>query len=91
MKLRKSVFTIVIVLLIASHGPSSGLALDEDYYQFVRDHNGYDTPHTFWHFEITTPTQKPAYPLYYSWDKDQPFLGSTLSFLFANRISIKSD
>jgi hypothetical protein len=89
MIMRKSVFTILIILLIAFPVPSSGLVLDEDYYQFERDHNGYDTPHTFWHFEITTPTQKPAYPLYYSWDKDQPFLDSSLSFLFANRIVIR--
>jgi len=85
---RKLISAVLVAIFFVFSILSTGSADDEEFY-FHKKQNGYDTPKTFWRFEIRTPTQKPSYPPYFLWDKDQPFLESSLPLLFGNQIFIK--
>ena len=88
--MRKLIIYILFSAFIVSLLSVSIMA-EEDDLEFQRKYNKQDNPISLWHFQISTPSERTDYPPSFLWYLGAPYMDSTLTPIFGNRIYIKKD
>jgi hypothetical protein len=81
----------IIATTLATLILSVSIKAEEGDLEFQRKYNKQDNPINLWHFQISTPSKRAAYPPSFLWYSGAPYMDSTLSPLFGNQIYIRKN